>query len=110
MLAHVFKLQPPEPEHRLDTIVKFMNAVPPESLDHKTRIDSLIVGWKQGHYLRSSSETQLKKLAAVQPEAEKYRENIRLIGDRIRMLFDTQWTVQQLDGELLELLRALDIG
>jgi hypothetical protein len=44
--------------------------------------------------------------AEVQSKEGRLRENIRLLSDRTRMLFDTQWTVQQLDGELLELLRA----
>jgi hypothetical protein len=28
----------------------------------------------------------------------------------VRMLFDTQYTVQELDGELLDLLRVADIN
>lgn len=110
VLANVFKLQQPEPQHRLETVVKFMNSVPPDSIDHKTRVESLIADWKKGHYLTSMNETHLKKLAAVQPEANQYKERIRLINNRIRMLFDTQWTVQQLDGELLDIMRAVDIN
>jgi hypothetical protein len=108
VLANVFQLPQPEPPHRLDTVVKFMTSVPPESKDNKTRIESLVEEWKRGHYLRSTDPAHLKKLAAVQPEAQEFRENIRLISERIRMLFDTQWTVQQLDGEMLELMRAID--
>lgn len=110
VLAHVFNIPHPDPPHRLDTIVKFMNSVPPECTDKKTRIETLMEGWKKGRYLRTTDEKHLKKLAAVQPEAHQYRENIRLISDRIRMLFDTQWTVQQLDGEMLDLMRAIDLN
>lgn len=110
VLAQVFKVAHEEPPHRLDTVIKFMRSAPPESTDKKTRIETLIASWKKGHYLRKTDEKSLKKVAAVQPEAQKYKENIRLIGDRIRMLFDTQWTVQQLDVGLLDLLRAVNIN
>jgi hypothetical protein len=110
VLASVFQLPQPEPPHRFDTIVKFMHSIPPQSTAGTTRIQSLIDDWKRGHYLRSMSESHLTKLAAVQPAADRYRENIKLISDRIRMLFDTQWTVQQFDGEMLDLMRAMDIN
>jgi hypothetical protein len=49
-------------------------------------------------------------MAALESAVGKQRENIRLISDRIRMLFDTQYTVQELDVELLDLLRVADIN
>ena len=110
VLAHVFDLPVTEPPHRLDTVIKFMTSIPPGSTSNKTRVQELIEGWKKGHHLRTTSEKQLERLSALQPVAQKYNENIRLLSDRIRMLFDTQWTVQQLDGELLDLLRATDIN
>ena len=55
---------------------------------------------------RWDSEEHLNKLAAVTPPGTKYREDIKLLGDRIRMLYDVQWTIEQLDAELLELMRA----
>jgi len=110
VLANIFQLEQPEPTHRLDTVVKFMHSVPPESTDHKTRVEKLIADWKKGHYLTSMKETHLKKLAVLQPEAGRYKEHLGLIGNRIRMLFDTQWTVEQLDEEMLDILRAVDIN
>ena len=110
VLARVFELPMSEPPHRFDTVVNFMTSVPPGSTDNKTRRQALIDGWKQGRFLRSTNEKNLEKLSALQPAAEKYKENITLISQRIRMLFDTQWSVQQLDGELLDLLRATDVN
>jgi hypothetical protein len=110
VLAHIFELPMTEPPHRFDTVVKFMTSVPPGSTTNKTRRQELIEGWKRGHYLRSTSEKNLEKLSALQPAAQKYKENISLISRRIRMLFDAQWSVQQLDGEMLDLLRATDIN
>ena len=93
-------------EHDPAVVMKFLNSVPPNSLDHKTRREALIEAWKKGQYLRDSSEKHLNKLAVVQPAGTKYREDIKLLGDRIRMLYDVQWTIEQLDSELLDLMRA----
>jgi hypothetical protein len=90
--------------------MKFLNSVPPQSLSKKTRIENLMDGWQRAHYLRSTSESNLQKMAALESAVGKQRENIRLISDRIRMLFDTQYTVQELDVELLDLLRVADIN
>jgi len=80
--------------------------VPPNSIEHKTRKEALIEAWKKGQYLKNHSEEHLNKLAVVTPPGTKYREDIKLLGDRIRMLYDVQWTIEQLDAELLELMRA----
>ncbi len=109
-LADMFKLQTPEPLHRSDLVVKYMHSVPPDTFGARTRIEILMDSWKRGHYLKSTEEKSLQKLAALQPPGERFKENIGLLGDRIRMLFDTQWTVEQLDGDFLELLRAADAG
>jgi hypothetical protein len=110
VLAHVFDLPVTDTPHRFDTVRTFMRSVPPGSTTNKTRVQELIDGWKKGHHLRSTNEKNLEKLSVLQPAAQKYRENIGLISTRIRMLFDTQWTVQGLDSELLDLLRATDIN
>jgi len=109
-LADVFHLEYPEPVHKADIVTKYLNSVPPQSTDGKTRIAVLQEGWKKGHYLRSTSEEHLQKLASLVPPGKNYRENIGLIGQRIRMLYDTQTEIQQLDGDLLEILRAVDIN
>jgi len=106
-LAEVFQLNLPEDRNHNPTIVlKFLDSVPPLSTNNKTRRQLLIESWKKGRYLQSSEEKYLQRLAAYQPEGGKSREDIGLLGTRIRMLFDTQWTVEQLDAELLDLLRA----
>ena len=46
----------------------------------------------------------------MHPQGEKYKENIGLMGERMRMLFDCQWTVEQLDSELLDLLRCVGLN
>lgn len=112
VLADVYSLnQPGTPlsspgEHDPIVVMKFLNSVPPNSLEHKTRKEALIEAWKKGQYLKNHSEEHLNKLAVVTPPGTKYREDIKLLGDRIRMLYDVQWTIEQLDAELLELMRA----
>lgn len=110
ILANVFHLSRTNPEYDSNMVLKFLDSVPPEAKDKKTRIESLEEGWRKGHYLRTTNEMHLEKLAEVQPKEGKYKEDIRLLSDRVRLLFDTQWTVQQLDAELLELLRVTDLN
>jgi hypothetical protein len=108
LLADVFHLNHGEPLHQPEIVLRFLNSVPPESTTHKTRIETLMDNWQQRRVLRATQEKQLQRIAAVEPEAKQYKENLRLIGTRIRMLFDTQWTIEQLDTDILELLRYTD--
>lgn len=110
ILADVFHLDQPEQDHRPDIVLKFLNSVPPQSGSNKTRIETLMDRWQKAHHLRSTKEQQLQKLAALEPAVDKQKENIKLISNRIRLLFDTQYTVQLLDAELLDLLRVADIN
>lgn len=111
VLADVFHLEQPPPNHRADVVVAYMNAVPPGSVGTQTRIQTLQETWKKGHYLRASaSEEQLQKLAGVQPADKKLHENIRILQSRIRMLFDTKYTIEMLHADLLDLLRVTDLG
>ena len=108
MLADLFGIKYEGELHHPDVILKFLNSVPPGSASNLTRKDKLIKGWKQGHYLKSTDEKNLIKMAAVQPQGEQLKENIGLLANRIRLLYDTQSSLEELDGELLDLLRALD--
>lgn len=111
VLADVFHLQQPPANHRADVVVAYMNSVPPGSASSETRIQGLMSTWKKGHYLpASASEQQLQKLAAVQPPDKKLHENIRILQSRIRMLFDTKYTIEMLHADLLDLLRVTDLG
>jgi hypothetical protein len=110
VLANMFNLNPPESLHKPDMVIKFMNSVPPGKAETRTRIQALMDGWKNGHYLRSTETHHLQKLSAFTPPGEKYKENLGILSDRIRMLFDTQWTVEQLDFGLLDLLRSTDLN
>ncbi|MBY0357891.1 MAG: hypothetical protein K2W82_07805 [Candidatus Obscuribacterales bacterium] len=110
ILADVFHLSQPAQKHNYDTIVKYLNSVPPDANNNHTRINVLIDGWKKGRYLRSTKEKQLEKLAAIEGKTAKEKENIRLLDNRIRMLYDTQWTIEQLDIGLLDLLRITELN
>jgi hypothetical protein len=106
ILADVFHLPQPEPEHSFGLITRFLNSPQPDSSDNKTRIEILVDNWKEHRFLRKIDEPNLVRLASAQPEARKMKENIGLISTRIHMLSDTQLSVEQLDIGLLELLRA----
>jgi hypothetical protein len=104
VLAQVFELPSFNP-HKTDVIFKFLNAVPPGSADGKTRRQELIEKWTKAHRLAGMKEGYLSKLASIEGSG---KENISLIGHRLRMLHDTQWTIEVFDEELLDLLRAMD--
>lgn len=107
ILADVFHIDANDkPDHRIEIVTKYLNSVPPTSTDGKTRIETLVNNWKKGKYLRNMQLENLQKLAAVNPEGKHFKENIGLLGNRIRMLFDTQYTIELLHEELVELLRA----
>lgn len=111
ILADVFSLERPSPpEHKADIVSKYLHAVPPEATNNKTRIEQLIATWEKGHYLRSTKESHLQKLSAIEPEGKKYRETPRLLDNRIRMLFDTQYTIELFHEELLDLLRVAELS
>lgn len=110
ILGNVFDLKDTtEPQHEFDLVSKYIHSVPPLSAGNKTRVELLVDGWRKGHYLKSTSEASLQRLSAIQPEGKKYRENIGLLNDRIRMLFDTQYTVEMLHEGLLDLMRATEL-
>jgi hypothetical protein len=107
VLADVFHLDLPITRaHQTDVVTNYMNAIPPISKDGKTRNQVLVDGWKKGKYLGNDKEKTLQKLSAYVPEGKTYKENIRLLRNRIRMLFDTQYTIEMLHEELLDLLRV----
>lgn len=107
ILAEVFHLDSNDkPDHRIEVVTAYLNAIPPDSKDKKTRIEALVAGWKKGKYLTSESTDNLQKLSGINPTGQS-KEDIGLLTKRIRMLFDTQYTVEMLHEGLLELLRAV---
>lgn len=109
ILADVFHIDANDkPDHRIEIISNYLNSIPPGSAEQKTRIETLVTNWKKGKYLASEKRENLEKLAAVQPAGKHYRENIPLLTKRIRMLFDTQFTIELLHEELLDLLRTVE--
>ncbi|HEY9773374.1 MAG TPA: hypothetical protein V6C81_06145 [Planktothrix sp.] len=104
-LADFFNI--PDNEGSCPTSVKkFMNSAPPGSKTSATRWQILVEHWKHGSYLRSMDEQNLRKLSSAVPAGTKMRENSALVAARMRMLFDTQSTIEQLDTGLLDVMRA----
>lgn len=113
ILTEVLKIPKPAPnanEHESKLVIKYLDSVPPGSKDGRTRSQSLIEGWKKGKYLRNMSTPNLEKLSAVEPEGKKYKVGAGELQRRIRMLFDTQYTIELFHQELVELLRAAEIS
>lgn len=97
-------------EHQPKLVIKYLDSVPPNARDGKTRSQALIKGWKKGKYLRNMNEVTLEKLSAGEPAGKKYKIGANELQWRIRMLFDTQYTIELFHEELLELLRAAEIS
>lgn len=111
ILTDVLKIQKPvTTEHESKLVVKYLDSVPPGSRDGKSRSQALIENWKKGKYLRNMSEPNLEKLSAVVPAGKKYKIGAAEFNRRIRMLFDTQYTIELFHEELVELLRAAEIS
>ncbi|MBP7861137.1 hypothetical protein KA183_05600 [bacterium] len=111
ILTDVLKVQKPvSTEHESKLVVEFLDSVPPGTRDGKTRSQALIENWKKGKYLRNMSEPNLEKLSAVVPSGKKYKIGAAEFNKRIRMLFDTQYTIELFHEQLVELLRAAEIS
>lgn len=106
VLADLFNLPQKQVQTTHPSIVyKFLNSPAPESGTSATRLDKLKEAWKKGNYLKTTNEHWLARLAAV--KGTKGFETSGLLACRIRMLYDTQGAVQQLDHGLLDIMRVV---
>ncbi len=92
------------------TISKFLNAVAPTSLDGLTRKEELIKYWKTTKVTSVDVERRStqEKLAANGPSHHFWSETIKLLNNRIRMLYDLKAVTDLIDVGLSDLVRALD--
>ena len=76
VLTYIYGLDAPDPVHKPVIILKYLAAVPPHSNADKTRIEILKEGWQKGHYLKSTQERDLERLAGLEPENVKFSEDL----------------------------------
>lgn len=112
MLAHVLNpsYRPADAEHSY--LWKFMHStIPGHSVldpDHKlTRREILIKHWEVFADLDCQDEDRLKRLTALPTSHESMTESIRIITQRIALLADMRVHIEEFDGSLYELYKAI---
>lgn len=88
---------------------KFLNSPVPGSSINLTRRQILIKHWEDFDRLDTKSEKLLKKLAASPAAGEKLTENVKVISQRIDLLHDLASHLEEFDGSLYELHKAVSI-
>ncbi len=80
------------------------------TLSGETRMQKLVTYWQESKVISSKIESQSEKekLAAVPPGHRQINERIKLISDRIRMLYDVRTMISLMDEGLSDLLRAIN--
>lgn len=92
------------------SLLKFLQAVAPTSSDGRTRMEELVEYWKVSKILSCDVQRQStrEKLSANGPSHHYWSENIKLMTNRIRMLYDLKAVVSLMNYGLSELLQAVD--
>ncbi len=107
MLGQCLGMAPPD-QYRFSPVVwKYINSVPPTSSTGRTRVENLRMMWKQSKHIYPNMDKQSmrEKVAAFGPAHSERCETIKLVKDRLNMLYDVQGLVGLFDTGLDELLR-----
>lgn len=105
VLAAAFGLNSKANEQYEPLALRFLNTQAPESQTSLSRRQELIEYWKQSNLLSidvSKTKAQ-QKLAVIGPH-HRWDENMKLIRNRLTMLFDLKSTVTTLDVNLADIL------
>lgn len=106
VLANVFNFDAPENSRFSPLITSYLESVPPDSTDGKTRKQQLLDHWKKIGRL-SNKKGNAEAIASLPSMHNKRVETIALINNRVEMLFDLSGIVETLDTGLLQLLTAV---
>ncbi len=109
-LGAAFEIQTANDYKFSSTISTFLNSVSPTSLDGLSRKEELIRYWKATKVISVNVDQQSmrEKLAASGPSHHYWSETIKLITNRVRMLYDLKAVTDQIDLGLSDLLRAIE--
>jgi hypothetical protein len=100
----------PENEYRFSPAVwKFINEAPPGSPSGQTRVQLMLSSWKQTRSINVNMDKQStrEKVAAYGPAHTKHSETIKLLKNRLNMLFDVRGIIGLFDDDLDDLLRSV---
>ncbi len=91
-------------------VVKFLNSVPPTSTNGLTRAQGLLKYWKTSKVfsINVTKKSTLEKVAANGPAHHFYCERIKIIENRVHMLYDLRAVIDLMNIGLSEVLRSID--
>ncbi|MBA3992670.1 MAG: hypothetical protein C0469_04025 [Cyanobacteria bacterium DS2.3.42] len=91
-------------------VVTFLNSVPPTSTNGLTRAQGLLKYWKTSKVMSMNvtKKSTLEKVAANSPTQHFYFERIKLIENRVHMLYDLRAVIDLMNIGLSEVLRSID--
>ncbi|HEY9677651.1 MAG TPA: hypothetical protein V6C76_06565 [Drouetiella sp.] len=100
-----------EYEHRFSpTTIRYLNAIPTDSKSNLSRRQVLIKYWKTAKIvdMNVGKESVIEKLCVAGSAHHWWSETIRLINNRITMLFDLKGVMRSSNVAFAELLKTLD--
>ncbi len=111
ILAHFLdpKYKPEDAE--VSYLWKFFNSTNPGSTNNLTRREVVIKHWEAYTGLNAEDENKWRKLAAHPKNSDELiRESIKVLFQRVDLLHDLQTHVEEIDGSLFELHKAISAG
>lgn len=107
ILSHFINLNfiPPDAAHSY--LFKFFTREIPGSDNHLTRREILLKHWQAFKHLDPNDTKLMRKLSASPEAGENMVENINVLSLRIELLHDLKTHVEEVDGALYELHKAI---
>lgn len=106
-LRHFFSDRYAPPDANRSYLWKFFNQQVPGSTHNLTRREVLMKHWESVAALNAKNEARLHKLSAAPIDQHAHFENIRLLTQRISLLYDLKTHVEELDASLYELQKSI---
>jgi hypothetical protein len=100
----------PKNEYKFSPAVwQFINEPPPGSQSGQTRVQLMMLSWKQTRSINVNMDKQStrEKVSAYGPAHTKHSESIKLLKNRLNMLFDVRGIIGLFDDDLDDLLKAV---
>jgi hypothetical protein len=101
----------PANEYRFSPAIwKFINDVPPGSQSGQTRVQLMMSAWKEIRSINVNMDRQStrEKISAYGPAHTRHSETIKLLKNRLNMLFDVRGIIGLFDDDLDDLLRSVN--
>ncbi|MBX9880322.1 MAG: hypothetical protein K2Y22_17825 [Candidatus Obscuribacterales bacterium] len=110
LLGQTLGLNAPSYEQLPPFLWTYLNSVAPDSTSGLTRRQQLLEYWKHGRNLSINIKKpkNIEKVSVLGPHHHQWCESIKLINNRLSMMFDLRAMIDLLNTGLAELLEALD--